>query len=130
MNEVLTGEILGPEEDDEARETRVRRGFWKTFRRAARAIPFSEDVVAAYYCALDPQTPARARAILLAALAYFVMPLDAVPDILAGVGFTDDASVLLAAFAAVSMHIKNRHREAARSKLAGEDGENPAGWRP
>lgn len=123
MNKILTGEILGPE-DDEQRESRVRRGFWKTFRRAARAIPFSEDVVAAYYCALDPETPARARAILLGALVYFVMPVDAVPDILAGIGFTDDASVLLAAFAAVSMHIKDRHRAAARAKMSEESGEN------
>ena len=68
-------------------------------------MPFSEDLVAAYYCAIDPATPARVRGILLAALAYFVLPFDAVPDILAGIGFADDMTVLAAAIAAVSAHI-------------------------
>ena len=102
-NEVLVGEILLP--GDEAEQTRqehkVRKGFFSTLRRAARHIPFMEDVVASYHCALDPQTPAASRGILLAALAYFVLPFDVVPDFIVGLGFTDDAAVLLAAFTAV-----------------------------
>ena len=73
------GEILGPEDEaddgDEAASERVRRKFWATFRKAASYIPFSDDLVAAYFCALDPATPHRVRAVLLAALAYFVLPL-------------------------------------------------------
>ena len=82
-----------------ADESAVRRRFWSTVKRAARQIPFMEDVVAAYYCALDRQTPWQARAILLAALAYFVLPVDAVPDMIAVIGFTDDVAVLTAAMA-------------------------------
>ena len=99
----------------------MKRGFWKTFRKAARYIPFAEELVAAYYAALDPATPHRVRVILLAALAYFVMPFDAIPDFIAGIGFTDDATVLLAAIALVRSHITPVHREAARHALA-EDG--------
>ena len=117
MDEILYGEILGPE-DDEGRSQRVRAGFWRTFRRAARYIPFSEDLVAGYFCALDPATPHRVRAILLAALAYFILPFDAVPDVLAGIGFSDDVTVLVAAIAMVRAHITPAHWQAARRALA------------
>ena len=120
MDDVKYGEILGPEHDS-GRENRVRKAFWKTLRRALRVIPFSQELVAGYYCALDPATPPRVRAILLGALAYFVLPLDAIPDLLAGIGFTDDVSVLVATLALVQAHIRPAHREAARRALAEDE---------
>jgi uncharacterized membrane protein YkvA (DUF1232 family) len=119
MSDIKIGEILGPE-DEAAREKRVRHGFWATFRKAVRFIPFADELVAAYYSALDPRTPHRVRLMLLAALAYFVMPFDTVPDLLAGIGFSDDAAVLLATISLVRAHITPVHREAARRVLAGE----------
>ena len=114
QTEALDGEILGPEPED---EKRVRRDFWATVKRAARQVPMMEDVVAAYYAALDPETPLRVRAVLVGALAYFVMPLDAIPDMLAVVGFSDDVTVLTGAIAMVIGHIKDRHRAAAKKAL-------------
>lgn len=108
-------EILGPED---GREARVRRDFWQVARKAARRIPFMDEVVAAYFCALDPKTPTRVRATLIGALAYFVIPLDLVPDFLLAVGFTDDVTVLAGVIAMVRSHIADRHREAARRALA------------
>ena len=125
MDKVLHGEILGPEviapENDDDRAGRVQRKFWATFRKAARHIPFAEDLVAAYFCAFDPTTPTRVRAVLLGALAYFVLPFDAIPDILVGIGFSDDVTVLVAAIAMVRAHITAAHLEAARRALA-DDG--------
>ena len=92
--------------------------FWRTARKAARHIPFMEDVVAAYYCALDQQTPLRVKGILLGALAYFVLPTDSIPDIILGLGFTDDVAVLSAAIAAVRAHLTPAHRLAAREALS------------
>ena len=63
---------------------------------------------------LDRETPLAARLTLVAALAYFVTPFDFVPDFLLGLGFLDDASVLLAALTAVRTSIKEEHRVAAR----------------
>lgn len=100
----------------------VSDGFWIKLRRALAKIPFADEAVAAWYCAADPDTPARVRAVLIGALAYFVVPTDLVPDFVAGVGFTDDAAVLAAAIATVGAHITKRHRERARAaleKLAG-----------
>ncbi len=112
-------EILGPEEADRE-EARIRARFWPTVKRALRTIPFIEEVVAAYYAMLDPATPLRARLTLIGALAYFVSPFDIVPDFIIGLGFLDDASVLMAAFAAVRGSIRDDHREAARRALAEE----------
>lgn len=91
--------------------------FWRTAKRAARHVPFMEDVVAAYYCALDRRTPLKAKGTLIAALAYFVLPADAVPDFLLGFGFTDDIAVLTAAIGAVKAHIRPAHRAAARKAM-------------
>lgn len=120
MDKVKIGEILAPgsEKTQRRREKRVRALFWKTVRKAARYIPFMEDVVAAYYCALDPHTPRRVRVTLMAALAYFVLPLDFIPDFLLPFGFTDDIAVLMTALRAVRSHITPAHREAARKALA------------
>ncbi len=119
MDDAKIGEILEPVDEGtrNARERRVRNKFWKTMRRAASQIPFMEDLVAAYYCAFDLQTPHRVRGILLAALAYFVLPLDGVPDFLAFVGFSDDVAVLTAALAAIRAHITPAHYAAAREAL-------------
>lgn len=101
-------------------ENEVREKFWRTAKRAARQIPFMDEVVAAYYCALDRQTPLRAKGILLAALGYFVLPADTIPDIVFGFGFTDDVAVLTAAIAAVRAHMTPAHRLAAREALASD----------
>ena len=82
-----------------------------------RRIPFAEDLLAAYYCAIDRETPTYVKAVLMGAVAYFVMPVDLVPDFIAALGFTDDATVLLAALRAVEGHILPRHRERAQARL-------------
>lgn len=104
-------------ETNDREATRVRTDFWRTARRAARQIPFMEDVIASYYCAFDNDTPLRAKGILLAALGYFVLPADTIPDVIVGLGFTDDLTVLTAAIAAVRAHLKPAHRLAAREAL-------------
>jgi uncharacterized membrane protein YkvA (DUF1232 family) len=95
----------------------VRDGFWRKLRRLIGRLPFAEDMVAAYFCALDPTTPLPARAIMLAAVAYFVLPIDAVPDAIAVIGFTDDATVLATAIAVAGVNITRKHRERARRVL-------------
>jgi len=99
-------------------QSRVERSFWAKLKRHVGRVPFLEDAVSAYFCAFDPQTPRTVKAMLLAALAYFVVPSDMVPDFIAGLGFTDDATVLFATVRLVSGHIGERHREQARRRLA------------
>jgi len=107
------------------RRTTRRRIVPKLMRVAGR-VPFADDLAAAYYCALDPTTPRKAKAVIFAALAYFVLPADAIPDVIAGFGFTDDATVLATALGVVGAQIRERHKRAARRLLglpepAGDD---------
>ncbi|MCC7346292.1 MAG: DUF1232 domain-containing protein [Variibacter sp.] len=99
-------------------EATVRRGFWQKLRRVAARLPFAEDLLTAYYCALDRQTPFQVRAALLGALAYFVLPFDFMPDVMPVLGFTDDAAVLATAIRMVATYIQPAHRDAARNAIA------------
>ena len=95
----------------------VRRRFKSKFKQVVAKLPFAEDLLAAYYCAFDRQTPRHVQASLLGAIAYFVLPLDFMPDVLPILGFTDDAAVLATAIRMVATHITPEHREAARAAL-------------
>jgi uncharacterized membrane protein YkvA (DUF1232 family) len=74
-------------------------------------------LLAAYYCAFDRETPRHVQVALLGAIAYFVLPLDFMPDVLPVLGFTDDAAVLATAIRTVANNIRPDHREAARAAL-------------
>jgi uncharacterized membrane protein YkvA (DUF1232 family) len=100
---------------------RVNDGFWRKIRRHAGRVPFLDEALAAYYCSVDPRTPLSAKAVLMGALAYFIVPTDLLPDFIAWLGFTDDAAVLYAAVKSVKPHIKDSHRERARAWLEKRD---------
>lgn len=99
-------------------EAKFGADFMARLKRVAKRIPFAEDLLAAWFCARDPATPRRVRMTLLAALGYFVLPIDAIPDIMPLLGFTDDAAVIAAAIAAVAGSITPEHRERAKQALA------------
>lgn len=106
-----------PEEDEKI----VREGFADKVRRTLGKVPFTEEALAAYYCAFDPKTPKRIKLAVIGALAYFVVPIDAVPDIIAVMGFTDDAAVFWAAWRAIKPHVTDLHRNRARLFLRRPD---------
>ena len=121
----MTGQELTVAQQDRLKRDRrtTERGFWRKLRRHSRHIPFLDRLLAAYFCAVDPATPLHAKAVLYGALAYFVLPVDLIPDWVAGIGFTDDAAVLAAAVRSILPHLKDRHRERAKAaieKLAGQ----------
>lgn len=119
MDDVKIGEILLPGDPDtqESREQQVRAKFWPKMKRVISKVPFARDAAAAYYCAVDKNTPFRAKGVLFAALGYFILPMDAIPDIFAVVGFTDDIAVLTAALAMIRAHIKMEHYDAADAAI-------------
>jgi uncharacterized membrane protein YkvA (DUF1232 family) len=97
-------------------EAGLRRRLWRRLLREAAQIPFLEDIVTAHYCAFDRQTPLYVKAVLVGAIAYFVLPDKLLPGSL--LGLADEAAVLAAAFKAVSSHIKPEHRELAQLTMA------------
>ena len=95
----------------------VTRGFWPKIRRVAARVPFASEALAAWYAVQDRETPASAKGMMLAGLAYFVLPTDVIPDFIAGLGYTDDAAVFMAMLGLVGRHIQPRHRDAARDAV-------------
>ena len=116
---MATEHTMGFERADELAQDResVRRRFWTKLKRVAARLPFAEDLLSAYYCAFDKQTPRHVQSALLGAIAYFILPFDFIPDMLPVLGFTDDAAVLATAIRMVAAHIKPEHHEAARAAL-------------
>ena len=98
-------------------EANVLANFWRKLGSFAARIPFAEDLLTVYYCALDRSTPTYVRIALFAALAYFIDPFDVVPDMLPIIGLSDDAAVLAGAIKLVWDNIKPEHRDAARDAL-------------
>ncbi|WP_458758766.1 YkvA family protein [Afipia sp. TerB] len=108
---------FGPAEELAKDPERVRKGFWLKIKRVAAKLPFAEDLLAAYYCAFDRETPRHVQVALLGAIAYFILPLDFMLDVLPVLGFTDDAAVLATAIRTVASNIRPDHRAAARAAL-------------
>ncbi len=101
-------------------EAKARAGFLAKAKHHLKKIPKAREVVALYFCLIDPATPAWVKGIVAAALAYFVLPLDAVPDLLPFIGLADDVSLLAAAYASVSAFVTAEHLEKARAWIEHE----------
>ena len=99
-------------------EEKVARGFLPKIRKVAARIPFAADVLSVWWCARDKETPVAAKGMMMAALAYFVLPTDVIPDMLPALGMTDDAAVIAAVIAIVGKNLKSRHKDAAKAFLA------------
>ncbi|HEY2444728.1 MAG TPA: YkvA family protein [Rhizomicrobium sp.] len=101
-----------------ARHSRiVDEGFWTKLRNLAGRIPFAEDLAAAYFCVIDPATPGRVRGVLLAALAWFVVPAAVMPEFVVVLGFTNEIAVTAIAVRMVRKHLKECHYARARAAL-------------
>jgi uncharacterized membrane protein YkvA (DUF1232 family) len=104
-------EPLNPEYSDER--------FWRKLKRYARAAgrPVVENALQLYYALQSPKTPKWARTVILGALAYLILPADAVPDIIPLAGYTDDLGALAAAIVTVRIYITDDIKEKARQTL-------------
>jgi len=113
-------DISQAERDEARNEAEVRQGFWHKARKTLGHVPFTDQAVAAFYCATDSATPLRIRGVLFGALAYFILPFDTIPDFILGLGYTDDAALLVGAIALAQAHITEEHRAKARAWLLRE----------
>ena len=92
-------------------------GFKRKAKRFLSGVPLVTDVVAMYFCMLDPETPLWVKTIVASALGYFILPLDAIPDALPFAGMTDDVAVLGSAVKTVAKHLSAGHYDQARAWL-------------
>lgn len=96
----------------------VEKGIWAKVKRTVGKVPFIIDAISLYYCAMDNKTPLKARAVAFSSLAYFILPLDIIPDAIIAAGYSDDAGAIAAAILALAPYITEEHRIKARDFLA------------
>ena len=69
-------------------------------------------------CLKDPATPLRIKALILGDLTYLISPLDALPDPLPLIGYSDDLTLMAATLVAIAAYVKPEHRAAAKATIA------------
>ncbi|WP_432785933.1 hypothetical protein AAEX37_00056 [Oligella sp. MSHR50489EDL] len=80
--------------------------------------PIIEKTLQLFYATQSPATPAWAKRVIYGALAYLVLPIDAIPDYLPAVGFTDDLGVITAALTTVAGYITPEIKAKSKAKIA------------
>ena len=90
--------------------------FWSKLRRFARKAgrEVVEKALWLYFALQRPETPAWAKRTIIGALAYFILPIDIIPDLAPLVGFTDDLGMLVMAIGTVSAYITPMVKEQAK----------------
>lgn len=122
--EVQTQEALDKEISDlmlnPDKISKILNAFPEKLSATANKIPFKIQLTAAYYAIKDPNTSIKVKATLAAALAYFILPTDFFPDLIAGIGFTDDIAVLMLVLKRLGPAITKEHYALARRRLERE----------
>jgi uncharacterized membrane protein YkvA (DUF1232 family) len=73
----------------------LRPGRWRYLRTAKVLLRLPTYARLVWGLARDPRTPLGLKALLIAALAYVVLPIDLIPDVVPILGAADDLTVLL-----------------------------------
>lgn len=91
--------------------------FWSKVAPLIGKLDFVIDAIAMYYAMIDDTTPMYAKCIIAGALAYFILPLDAIPDFIVPAGYADDAAAIATAFGLVRVFVTDAHYAQARRFL-------------
>ena len=87
--------------------------FFGFIKKHAGKLPFVRQAVALYFCAVDPEVSWWAKGVAGAAIAYLILPTDAIFDGTPFVGFTDDAAVIAGAVANLGGAMTEKHYKQA-----------------
>jgi len=98
-------------------ELLVKEKFENKAKKLVGKIKFLQDAVELYYCAMDPKTETWVKVLAFSALAYFVIPFDAVPDYIPVAGYMDDAGIIASAIKKLSDKVTEEHRTKAKELL-------------
>lgn len=80
----------------EEKEKFVEENLWGKLEKSGKRISFAKDILALYRYMKDPIVKWYRKAIVVAALIYFIVPIDSIPDITPLFGYLDDLGVITA----------------------------------
>ena len=111
---------------EKAAENYSEEKFWgklkKYGKKAGSSVVYA--VLLLYYTLQKPQIPKKVKFVIIGALGYFILPIDAIPDFAVGLGYTDDLGAIVFALIQVAMYIDQDVKKKAKEKLADWFGEN------
>ena len=100
LNELDFGNRKGVTDYDEAEVQKkidyVDENLWNKLEKSGRRISFAKDILALYHYIKDPLVKWYRKAIVVAALVYFIVPIDTIPDLTPLFGYLDDLGVITA----------------------------------
>ncbi|MGI6370296.1 MAG: DUF1232 domain-containing protein [Ignavibacteria bacterium] len=93
--------------------------FWNKIAKHYKSIgkQLLESAVCLYYAFRDHDTPKWAKRVIVATLGYLIFPIDLMPDFIPAIGYSDDLLAVLSALAAISLHVKDEHKDRAKEKV-------------
>jgi uncharacterized membrane protein YkvA (DUF1232 family) len=74
----------------------VENNLWNKLQQVGQKISFAKDILALFNYMRDPVVSWHRKAIVVAALIYFISPIDTIPDITPLIGYLDDLGVITA----------------------------------
>ena len=93
--------------------------FWEKLKKFALQAgkDVTEKALILFYAYQQKETPLWAKTVIAGALSYFILPTDAIPDIVPLAGYSDDLGALAAALLYVAMYITPEVKELANKKI-------------
>ncbi len=111
MKEILKYQQYEKHYSDEALLYKISKFFGKL------SYKLLNKVVTLWFTLNDRDTPTWAKTIIIGALGYFILPVDAIPDLVPIFGFSDDMTALISATTIIWAHIKPEHQKKASEKV-------------
>jgi len=84
------------EEEVQKKIEYVDENLWGKLEKSGKRISFAKDILALYSYMKDPSVKWYRKAIIVAALIYFIVPIDTIPDLTPFFGYLDDLGVIAA----------------------------------
>lgn len=107
------------QDDNRYQKEYSEAGFWQKAKAVGKSAgkTVMEPALRLYYVTQSTEVPTMAKARAMAALGYFILPLDVIADLLPVIGLTDDVAVMLVAIASLAKYIDDDVRARAQGKL-------------
>ena len=110
--------ILIEEKPKESNEELVLNKFEYKVKNNLAKISFLREVVSLFFFIKDKNVSLTSKIIVFGGLAYFINPIDAIPDIIPITGYTDDAGVIFAVVKQLGANLRDEHRNKAEEWLS------------
>ncbi len=109
---------------DEFKSARYRKhysdaSFWEKLKRYSKVAGMKVvyPALLLHYLMKSNEVPLKTKLILSAALGYFILPVDFIPDFAPLLGFTDDVGVLLLILRQMAVYITPEIKKKAREHV-------------